>query len=265
MIPRGISRSAGSFGSGSRSRAIPTLGWAHLATVTCCKGLPSKRISISASDCDSTWKGFPVSSGTTTRPAPPVQDDPADLQFAFMDVVPWLDEDQSLTVRFGRFGMSLGSGRLVATRAAPNIPFKFDGTELLYERTGWEALAFLTRPWQERADHDGFRIAKTMIRRFGAPISRTGSGHEAHSGTVSISITLAWPGRIPFTPPARPTNTAIHSVFARSAKWPGGIGMRRASCNLEVSATTRSSRGREASTRVIPGKTKSAWQPRAPA
>jgi hypothetical protein len=85
-------------------------------------------------------------------PTPPVQDDPADLQFAFMDVVPWLDEDQKLTARFGRFGMSLGSGRLVATRAAPNILFKFDGAELLYQREGWEALAFLTRPGKERTN-----------------------------------------------------------------------------------------------------------------
>lgn len=83
-------------------------------------------------------------------PPPPPQEDPLDLQFAFVDVVPWLDDVQKLTIRSGRFGMSLGSGRLVATRAAPNIPFKFDGVELLYDRAEWEALAFLTRPGRER-------------------------------------------------------------------------------------------------------------------
>jgi hypothetical protein len=83
-------------------------------------------------------------------PPPPPQDDPIDLQFAFVDIVPWLDDVQKLTVRFGRFGMSLGSGRLVATRAAPNIPFKFDGVELLYDRDAWQAVAFLTRPGKER-------------------------------------------------------------------------------------------------------------------
>lgn len=83
-------------------------------------------------------------------PPPPPQDDPFDLQFAFVDIVPWLDDVQKLTVRFGRFGMSLGSGRLVATRAAPNIPFKFDGVELLYDRPAWQALTFLTRPGKER-------------------------------------------------------------------------------------------------------------------
>src|SRR5882757_5376302 len=85
-------------------------------------------------------------------PPPPVQDDPADLQFAFLDVVPLLLGEQKLTVRFGRFGMSLGAGRLVATRAAPNIPFKFDGGELLYEANGWQAQAFLTRPGEERTN-----------------------------------------------------------------------------------------------------------------
>ena len=60
-------------------------------------------------------------------PAPSVQQDPIDLQYAFADFVPYLTDDESLTLRGGRFGMSLGSGRLVATRAAPNIPFRFDG------------------------------------------------------------------------------------------------------------------------------------------
>jgi hypothetical protein len=84
------------------------------------------------------------------RPAPPPQDDPFDLQYAFVDLVPWLSGEERLTLRLGRFGMSLGAGRLVATRAAPNIPFKFDGAELLYQRPGWEAIAFLTRPGEER-------------------------------------------------------------------------------------------------------------------
>jgi hypothetical protein len=85
-----------------------------------------------------------------TQPPPPPQKDPYDLQFAFMDVVPYLKDDESLTLRAGRFGLSLGSGRLVATRAAPNIPFKFDGLEVLYQRPDWEATAFLTRPVLEQ-------------------------------------------------------------------------------------------------------------------
>jgi hypothetical protein len=85
-----------------------------------------------------------------TQPPPPPQKDPLDLQFAFADVVPYLTDDESLTLRAGRFGLSLGSGRLVATRAAPNIPFKFDGFEALYERPDWEMTAFLTRPVLEQ-------------------------------------------------------------------------------------------------------------------
>ena len=90
-------------------------------------------------------------------PAPPVQNDPIDLAYAFLDVVPYLNGDESLTLRAGRFGMSLGSGRLVATRAAPsapNIPFRFDGFEMLYIAPSWEATAFLTRPVKDSGHID---------------------------------------------------------------------------------------------------------------
>jgi hypothetical protein len=86
---------------------------------------------------------------------PPVQQDPADLQFAFMDVVPYLTDDERLTLRAGRFGMSLGSGRLVATRAAVNIPFRFDGFEMLYSGPRWEATAFMTQPARDSGRLDG--------------------------------------------------------------------------------------------------------------
>jgi hypothetical protein len=88
-------------------------------------------------------------------PAPPVQNDPIDLLFAFADVVPYLSDDESLTLRGGRFGMSFGSGRLVATRAAPNIPFRFDGGEMIYTRPLWEATAFLTRPVEDNGEISG--------------------------------------------------------------------------------------------------------------
>ena len=87
-----------------------------------------------------------------SQPAPAVQEDPINLQFAFMDVIPYLTEDERLTLRAGRFGLSLGSGRLVATRAAPNIPFKFDGFEAIYDRPFWHATAFVTRPVIEHTD-----------------------------------------------------------------------------------------------------------------
>ncbi len=89
-----------------------------------------------------------------SQPAPHVQDDPIDLQFAFVDVVPWLKDDERLTLRVGRFGMSFGAGRLVATRAAPNIPFRFDGFEALYSRPGWNVTAFLTQPAKDSGHID---------------------------------------------------------------------------------------------------------------
>lgn len=46
-----------------------------------------------------------------SQPAPPVQQDPIDLQFAFVDIVPYLTEDERLALRAGRFGMSFGAGR----------------------------------------------------------------------------------------------------------------------------------------------------------
>lgn len=88
-------------------------------------------------------------------PAPPVQNDPLDLQYAFADVVPYLTDDESLTVRGGRFGMSFGSGRLVATRAAPNIPLRFDGGEVIYNRPFWQATTFLTRPVEDNGGISG--------------------------------------------------------------------------------------------------------------
>src|SRR6266478_4043940 len=85
---------------------------------------------------------------------PPIQQDPGDLQFAFVDVVPWLTEDQRLTLRVGRFGMSFGAGRLVATRAAPNIPFRFHGFEALYSRPAWNVTGFLTQPVKDSGHID---------------------------------------------------------------------------------------------------------------
>jgi len=91
-----------------------------------------------------------LSSGQTGI-APPVQEDPVDLQFAFLELEPFADDTHSV-LRLGRFGMTLGAGRLVATRAAPNIPFKFDGGEWLSRLGAWDLTAFVTRPVTENSD-----------------------------------------------------------------------------------------------------------------
>lgn len=87
--------------------------------------------------------------------APPVQDDPADLLFAFVEIAPYVTPDERLAFRVGRYGMSFGAGRLVATRAAPNIPFRFDGFEILYSRPRWATTAFLNHPAKDSGGLDG--------------------------------------------------------------------------------------------------------------
>ncbi len=151
-----------------------------------------------------------------SQPAPPVQQDPIDLQFAFLDMVPYLTEDESLTLRAGRFGMSFGSGRLVATRAAPNIPFRFDGFEAIYARPLWEATAFLTRPVEDTGGISGsdpgtafwglylthwFNAAQTLgvdlyyfgiHREHGAYASGTGDEHRHSLGAREFGEWNGW-------------------------------------------------------------------------
>jgi len=88
-------------------------------------------------------------------PAPPSQQDPIDLQFAFLELVPFLTDDQRLALRAGRFGLSFGSGRLVAPRVPVNIDFRYDGFEMLYTRPLWEVTAFLTQPVQDSGGLNG--------------------------------------------------------------------------------------------------------------
>jgi len=86
-------------------------------------------------------------------PTPAVDQDPAALQQAFLDFrtdsTP-AAEPEYLVARAGRFEMSFGSGRLIATRQAPNIPFKFDGLELIGAVHDAKIYAFLTNPAREK-------------------------------------------------------------------------------------------------------------------
>jgi Alginate export len=88
----------------------------------------------------------------------PVDVDPADLQQAFVDIAIGDPEahDLRITARGGRFEMTFGSGRLVATRAAPNIPFKYDGGELIIAKEKSRLYVFATRPVMEnKYEFDG--------------------------------------------------------------------------------------------------------------
>ena len=87
--------------------------------------------------------------------APPVQQDPLDIQQGFADYVFGNPSPQGprLTTRFGRFEMTYGSGRLVATRAAPNIPFSFDGFQLIGAQGPTRIYVFAVHPVQENKYH----------------------------------------------------------------------------------------------------------------
>jgi hypothetical protein len=90
--------------------------------------------------------------GTDTPPSP-VQEDTVDLQQAFADLrfdVDGTKQPEYLVVRGGRFEMSAGSGRLIATRDGPNIPFKFDGLEVIAAANDAKLYAFLTKPSREQ-------------------------------------------------------------------------------------------------------------------
>ncbi|GAC1627160.1 MAG: alginate export family protein [Nevskia sp.] len=90
-----------------------------------------------------------------TEKASPVNQNPIDVQQGFADYIfgnP-SPEGPRLTARAGRFEMSYGSGRLVATRAAPNLPFKFDGLQFIGGSGPARIYAFLVRPGQENKYH----------------------------------------------------------------------------------------------------------------
>lgn len=87
------------------------------------------------------------------RAKPPTNADPADLQQAFVDYKFFDDaagDTDYVVTRAGRFEMTYGSGRLVATRAAPNIPFKFDGLQVIASEGGAKIYAFVTKPAREQ-------------------------------------------------------------------------------------------------------------------
>jgi hypothetical protein len=87
-----------------------------------------------------------------TREKAPTNQDQVDLQQAFLDLklIGNSVNFSYLVIRGGRFEMSYGAGRLVATRAGPNIPFKFDGLQLIGSGGGRKVYAFVTKPARER-------------------------------------------------------------------------------------------------------------------
>lgn len=77
---------------------------------------------------------------------------PLDLQQAFVDYTfgEPVPNGERETIRLGRFSMTYGSGRLIATRAGPNTQLKFEGAQFIYSKDGNKKVyAFATRPVKE--------------------------------------------------------------------------------------------------------------------
>jgi hypothetical protein len=100
-----------------------------------------------------------------------VNENPVDLQQAFVDFQ--LGDPDARTFRFitrlGRFQMTFGSGRLVATRAGPNVPLKFDGLETISALGTSRLYTFLVRPAEEeKYDFDGTDDGRTFWGVYGS-------------------------------------------------------------------------------------------------
>jgi hypothetical protein len=103
-------------------------------------------------------------------PSAPVNQDPLNLQQAFADLTLGdpSPEGPRLTLRTGRFEMSFGSGRLIALRQGPNVPFKFDGSEIIAADGDARLYAFLVRPGrEEKYSFDGEDADQTFWGAYG--------------------------------------------------------------------------------------------------
>ena len=83
---------------------------------------------------------------------PDVNQNPLDLQQAFVDYTYGepTPQGERQTIRAGRFSMTYGSGRLIATRAGPNTQLKFEGLQFIHSKDGNKKLyGFITRPVKE--------------------------------------------------------------------------------------------------------------------
>lgn len=87
-----------------------------------------------------------------TDTASAVNQNPLDLQQGFADYTVGDAQARSprLTTRLGRFEMSYGAGRLIATRAAPNVPFRFDGLQVIAAQGTARLYGFAAHPLRER-------------------------------------------------------------------------------------------------------------------
>ena len=84
-------------------------------------------------------------SGYTSHRKKPVQYDEINLHQAFVEVIFPLVETQSLSFRFGRQEMGLGTTRLVGVREGPNIRRSFDASRVIYKSGSLTLQAFYAK------------------------------------------------------------------------------------------------------------------------
>lgn len=119
------------------------------------------------------------------EPKSAINQNPLDLQQAFVDYTfgePTPNGERQ-TIRGGRFSMTYGSGRLVATRAGPNTPIKFEGLQFIHSKDGNKKLyGFLTRPVKEdRYASDRADQAQSFSGLYASwPLGTSGSNLDAY-------------------------------------------------------------------------------------
>ena len=84
-----------------------------------------------------------LASGMKEDPSP-VDENQLDLHQAFIDVVPFSNKYNSLTIRIGRQELLYGSQRLVAVRDGPNNRQSFDAAKLMYAHKDWKGDLFFS-------------------------------------------------------------------------------------------------------------------------
>src|SRR5690606_22778725 len=72
-----------------------------------------------------------------------IDEDQLNVQNLFVDIIPYLTHNESLTVRLGRQEIRYGSGRLVDVRDGPNLRLYLDGAKIAFANSKFRIDAFM--------------------------------------------------------------------------------------------------------------------------
>jgi hypothetical protein len=90
--------------------------------------------------------------GRNGGPRPSIDQDPANLHQAYLDINFPPFDDGSFTLRLGRQELSYGIGRLIDAREGPNLRQSFDGIKGILHVEKWEIDEFATRLVENNVD-----------------------------------------------------------------------------------------------------------------